>query len=59
MVNQNAKHDRRIPVSKWFGTLVVTDAEKFARAMAEGIGRGKCWGLGCLLVESAEARKAA
>lgn len=32
------------------GTLLVTDAERFRKAMTEGIGRGKAYGMGLLTV---------
>ena len=39
------------------GTLIVTDTERFQKALVNGIGRGKAYGMGMLTVVKAGDRK--
>ena len=49
---KDRKRDIRVPVTSWAGTLRVADAERFALAYRDGLGRGRTWGLGMLMIET-------
>ena len=46
--DEGKRHEVKCLAVDFEGALIVTDAEAFAKAFANGIGRGKAWGCGLL-----------